>query len=432
MEFLYGDSTSSPLATDFVDLLRKTIDCCVALLQAEQRIAIGDVQRQQLEARTEKDAARLRELEATVTRAIGLAIEGASPDSSVARCSDVILRGAASAVGSAEGDLQSALRAEHQRVEEAAGKERLRCVKAFEQLLLAHDLPNSERELRLEQRKDGGYSARLHVTTGYGITAALDLDIPAKHRFAGTVRVGDLAETLEIQVPKSGGWLRKESRLTGERLGRLIVMSCRTGARGQHVALRAEGIEEGYEFAWAPRQARVHATRVAPDLSGPVDFDLSEADSRAMAAFVEKLAATALELTPNRKALHQATLDGEPLETRPPSQLVQRLIEVMAPTVREIAARSGSNDELIIRRLLGDGRREERFVRRAELLEKLEPLPEPARAMFAPLGLGAVPNRPPAPDEVMEEISGGYILEERVVERSPADGSGTPSPRTPS
>jgi hypothetical protein len=429
MEFLYGDSTSSPLATDFVDLLRKTIDCCVAVLLAEQRIAGGAARRQLLEARTEKDAARLHELEATVTRAIGLAIEGASPDTPVARCSDVILRAATSAVGSAEGELQSALRAEHQRLEEAAGKERARSVKAFEQLLLAHDLPNSERELRLEQRKDGTYSARLHITTGYGIAADVDLDIPAGSRFAQVVRVGDLAEGLEIQVPKSGGWLRKESRLASERLGRLVVMSCRTGARGQHVALRAEGIEEGYEFAWAPRQARVHATRVAPDLSGPVDFDLSEADSTAMAGFVEKLAATALELAPNRKALAQAQLDGEPLESRPPSLLVQRLVEVIAPTVREIAARSGSGDELIIRRLLGDGRREERFVKREELLRKLEPLSEAARALFAPLGLGPVPGNPPAPDDI-EEISGGYILEERVVERASADGAHTPSPRT--
>jgi hypothetical protein len=426
MEFLYGDSTSSPLATDFVDLLRKTIDCCVAVLESEHRTASGETRRRQQEARTEKEAARLRELEATVTRAVSLAIEGASPDTPVARCADAILRATGGAVSSTEGDLQSALAAESKKIEGETAKEKIICLKAFERLVLAHDLPGSDRELRIEQRKDGAYSARLHATTPYGLTVALDLEIPAGHRFSRLVRVGDLAEALEIQVPKSGGWLRKESRLQGERLGRLVVMSCRTGARGQHVAVRAEGIEEGYEFSWAPRQARVHATRVAPDLSGPVDFDLSEADSRAVATFIEKLAGTALELSPNRKALASAQLDGEALEGRPPSLLVQRLVEVMAPTTREIAARSGSADELIIRRLLGDGRREERFVRRAELLEKLAPLPEAGRAMFAPLGLGTIPGNPPGPEDVMEEISGGYIVEERVVERRNGDSAVTP------
>lgn len=430
MEFLYGDSTSSPLATDYVDLLRKAIDCCVALLQAEQRMGVGIARRRHLESRAEQDVLRLRELESTVTRSVGLVVEGATPDAPVARCSDVILRAVSSAVGASEGDVQAGLNAEIQRIEEAATKERGRCVKALEQLLLSHDLPNSERELRVDQKKDGGYTARLHATTPYGVVTALDLEIPAGTRFAQTVRVGDLAEGLEIQVPKAGGWLRKENRLATERLGRLIVTSCRATARGYQVSLRGEGIDEGYDFSCVPRSARVHATRVAPDLPSPVDFDLNDTDAKAVAAFIEKLAAAALELAPHRKTLALAQLDGEALELqRLPSLLVQRLVEVMAPTVREIAARSGSEQELIIRRLLGDGRREERFVRRSELLEKLEPLPAAARALFTPLALGAVPGKPPA-DEVSEEISAGYIMEERVVDRTKEPASPPPRPPT--
>jgi hypothetical protein len=418
MEFLYGDSTSSPLATDYVDLLRKAIDCCVAILQAEQRMGVGIAHRRHLEARAEKDVVRLRELESALTRSIGLMIEGATPDAPVARCSDVIARAVTGAVAASAGEVQAALQAELQRIEDSAGKERARCVKAVEQLLLAHDLPDSERELRLDQKKDGGYVARLQSSTPYGVTSALELEIPAGNRFAQQVRVGDLAEGLEIQVPKTGGWLRKESRLSTERLGRMIVTSCRAGARAYQVSLRAEGVEEGYDFACVPRSARVHATHVAPDQPAPADFDLNETDSKAVVAFLEKLAAAALELTPNRKALSQVQLDGEGLEQqRQPSLLVQRLIEVMAPTVREISARSGSEHELVIRRLLGDGRREERFVKRSELLEKLEPLPEAARSLFAPLGLGPVPGKPPE-EEVSQEISSGYLLEERLVDLS--------------
>jgi len=392
-------------------------------------MSVGIAHRHHLETRAEKDVARLRELEATVTRSIGLAIEGATPDAPVARCSDVIARAVTGAVASSEGDVQASLKAEFQRIEESATKERARCVKAVEQLLLAHDFPGSERELRLDQKKDGGYLAQLHASTPYGVTTALELEVPAGNRFAQAVHVGDLAEGLEIQVPKTGGWLRKESRLATERLGRLIVTSCRAGARLYQVSLRAEGIAEGYDFACVPRSARVHAIHVAPDLPSPVDFDLNEADAQAVVAFLEKLAGAALELVSNRKALALIQLDGEALEQqRQPSLMVQRLVEVMAPTVREIATRSGSEHELVIRRLLGDGRREERFVRRSELLEKLEPLPAAARALFAPLGLGNVPGKPPV-EEISEEISGGYIMEERVVER--ADPA-SPLPRPPS
>src|SRR5688572_29517271 len=165
MEFLYGDSTSSPLATDYVDLLRKAIDSCVALLQGEQRMGVGIARRRHLESRAEQDVLRLRELEATVSRSIGLVIEGATPDAPVARCSDMIARAVSGAVATSEGDVQAGLAAEIQRIEDAAAKERARCVKALEQLLLSHDLPGSERELRVDQKKDGGYAARLYATT---------------------------------------------------------------------------------------------------------------------------------------------------------------------------------------------------------------------------------------------------------------------------
>src|SRR5688500_809908 len=118
MEFLYGDSTSSPLATDYVDLLRKAIDCCVVVLQAEQRMGVGIARRRHLESRAEQDVLRLRELEKTVTRSIALVVEGATPDAPVARCSDVIARAVSGAVASSEGDIQNGLSAELQRIEE--------------------------------------------------------------------------------------------------------------------------------------------------------------------------------------------------------------------------------------------------------------------------------------------------------------------------
>jgi hypothetical protein len=55
--------------------------------------------------------------------------------------------------------------------------------------------------------------------------------------------------------------------------------------------------------------------------------------------------------------------------------------------VQSVAARSLSPTELVIKRMLADGRREEIFVERAELVRKLDPLPAAHRALFAPLGL---------------------------------------------
>jgi hypothetical protein len=67
--------------------------------------------------------------------------------------------------------------------------------------------------------------------------------------------------------------------------------------------------------------------------------------------------------------------------------LAARIIEAIAPTIREIARHSLSPRELVLKRVLGDDRREEIFVARAELSAKVAPLPASARKVFAPLGV---------------------------------------------
>jgi hypothetical protein len=354
-------------------------------------------------------------------------VAGASPDAPVTKCSEAISRATTSAVSSVESEVQAALTAEVQRIEESTSKERSRCVKALEQLLLVHDLPGAETELRLEQ-KGGAHIARLHLSTPYGVTANLDLDIPPTSLFAHPLRVSQVVEALDIQVPKAGGLFRKEGRLSTERLARLLVTGARLGVRSRRVSLRTEALDEGYDFVWGGEAARIQVVRIAAG-AAPVEFDLVDTDLKAVTAFTDKLAAATLKLATSRKALADAQLDGEPVEKqRQPSFLVQRLVDVMAPTVREIVTRSGSQSELVLRLLLGDGRREERFVPRAELLEKLSILPVTQRILFAPLGLGEMTGAPPPPDPSIE-ISAASIFDDSTSDRSePSNGRGRPPP----
>src|SRR4051794_4359370 len=138
MQFLYGDSTPSSLAIDWIDLLGKALDCFVAIFEAEQRMALGAARARELEVRAEQEGVRLRELEAAVSRAIALVVEGGTPDAPVSRCSDAISRAATGAVGAADAEVRGALAAELQRIEESAARERARACKAVEQLLLHH------------------------------------------------------------------------------------------------------------------------------------------------------------------------------------------------------------------------------------------------------------------------------------------------------
>jgi hypothetical protein len=78
---------------------------------------------------------------------------------------------------------------------------------------------------------------------------------------------------------------------------------------------------------------------------------------------------------------------------------IEGFVAMMTPIVREIAERSLAPNELIIRRLLSNDRREEIFVSKATLREKYAGLAPQLQAVFAPLGLDSptLSTRPPLP-----------------------------------
>jgi hypothetical protein len=103
----------------------------------------------------------------------------------------------------------------------------------------------------------------------------------------------------------------------------------------------------------------------------------------------EKLDEAAQALSPKRRALTSARLGDEPIEESTRMRaFVEQLVQVLAPMVREIAAHSSSPSELVLRRMMGDDRREEIFVGKSELLASLEGLSDADRQLFAPLELG--------------------------------------------
>jgi hypothetical protein len=108
------------------------------------------------------------------------------------------------------------------------------------------------------------------------------------------------------------------------------------------------------------------------------------------------------DLAMRRQMMTNATFDGKPLrEIDEPQAIANKLVNVLAPVVQEIARRSGAPGELVLRRDLGEGRREEIYITKAELHEKVMTLPATLRPMFDPFELSEGPRSPraPAPSE---------------------------------
>jgi hypothetical protein len=107
-------------------------------------------------------------------------------------------------------------------------------------------------------------------------------------------------------------------------------------------------------------------------------------------------------LVDQRESMLRLELDGrDVLANGLALQLVVRLVKVFAPTVEAIVQHSTNSQELSLKKQHEDGRREELYLRREELLNKLQPLNAEGRSVFEPLGLDDwVPPMTMRPPEV--------------------------------
>jgi len=403
MSYLYGDSTPSKLEINYIDFLRDAVEFCVQVMLADQRITQGKAQARTLDHATAAEFERLQKLGGVVSKAF----EGTPlgpPDSATARCAAAILKSASDLVRQEAVAMRTALDVEVAKREGQATQEREGISKALEALLVKHKLPDTVMEVHLTVTGGTRYAGRARMKTGFGLDAVLDLDVPGGNLFDRVVRVDRLMERLDVLAPEVGGWMKKEVKRRPQHLEKMHIQEFSFGAGGGMLKLRVgpDGSGAGFDVMFA-EDASVRMTRAdQQEGSGDQSFDVDDDDARKLIALQAKLAGAAVDLTGHRRRLVDARLEGEPLRSHAkPTMLAERLIASMAPVVQEIAARSQSPGELVLRRMIGGDRREEIFLSKADLKVKLEPLLEANRALFEPLWANA-PQAAPKPVAVSD------------------------------
>jgi hypothetical protein len=397
MSYLYGDSTPSKLEGNYIEFLRDAVEFCVQLLLSDQRVVQGKAQTRSLEHATVAEVERLQKLAPLVTKAFEGTPLGAT-DSPTARTAGAISKAAHELVRAESIRMRDALDSEIAKRDADAAQERESAVKALEVLVVKHELPGSLADLDVVLAAGGRYGARARTKTAFGLETLLDLEVPANHLFEKVVRVDRLAEKLDVQAPEVGGWMRKEVKRRPQHLEKHHVVEVATSADDAKLRLRLapDGTGPGFDVLFSKEAPRVQMLRVAEQQEGAAEqpFEVDEEDAKKLFALYSKLATAAAELTAHRRRVVDAKLDGEPMRAHTkPTLLAERLIATMAPVVQEIASRSQSPNELVLRRLIGGDRREEIFLSKGELKQKLEALNEVNRALFDPLWI----NVPPAP-----------------------------------
>jgi hypothetical protein len=398
MSYLYGDSTPSRLESNFIQFLSDALDVSVHLLLAGERMRRCSGRIAELKEGAEREVRLLEGLGEAVAHVVQVAPKG-DLASATATCATTIGQEVAGLVRKQIAEVQAALATTVAAVEAEDELERVGCLKELETLLRAHDPPEATTTFHLVHSA-GRYLCKRTTRTPYGLESVMSVEIAAPHPFSQVARVDKFVPQLEVSAPEMGGWLRKEVRNRPHRLEKLQITEMTFTPDGATLRLRSSLDDDatGFDVELGENGARVRLHRVGEQ--GDV-IDPSETDSAKIVALHAKLRSFALSIPHDQGRLEEAKLDERPVtELREPSIIVDRLVGAMTPIVSEIARHSLAPTELVLKRLLGDNRREEIFVSKATLSEKLAPLPEPLRGRFKALGLGlngAAARLPPVP-----------------------------------
>ncbi len=387
MSYLFGDSTPSPFQINFIEFLRLAVGFSAHVLRVESQVRQERTRRIALEQNCEADRRRLEELVARLSGA--LQDKNIPPESRVAHCIQNIQDKVQQVVDAEVMGLEVTLTQGLAEIEQKIKYERKSSLDALEKVVLQYDLPQSENTIHVRLSEGMRYQAWLESETPYGIDTVVELVAAPESGFLPDARVDRFMEGLELHAPETAGWLRKESRMTAHKLGRYFVVELDVGETESMIKLRTapDPHGSGYDIAIRSKEPRIQLTKTSKEL-GPDSFDPEESDIADILRFRDKLAAAARSLVANRRALTAAQVAGQSVpEYEGMRGMVEQFVQVMAPFVREISVHSLSPGELVLRRLLGDDRREEIFVSKSELRAKIVELSEDDRRLFEPLEL---------------------------------------------
>lgn len=407
MRFLFGDSTPFPLGYNFLATLEVFMTAATRVVQLDQ-----DSQRL---ARQADEAAQARVSGLEVLEQFHGSTMRMLSDASQKVQHPLVLEYAQhlseyaarhvedhrrSVVAANDQDAMQ-LRAEGERIE----REQRSALEAF--LKVARfPVASTKLQMRLEgEGKDAHYEGSASFETPDGIHMAFTLAPSRAAPWAAPKRVVEVAQGVELHVGVEKSWLRGTVTAKALVVDDWVITHLDASDDMLELALRRRLSEkESLHFSLRRTEAGVLGRVEYPGQSagGALPTNLAPADVAQLERLWLGLRTVTRDVLDQKEQLVVVNLDGQSVfESGRASAFVARLVASFAPMVLQIADRSPSEFELSLKMETEGGRREELYLRKEQLLERLAPLTSSGRAVFAPLGLDTwVPGVTSAPPVV--------------------------------
>jgi hypothetical protein len=410
--YRFGDGTPFPLRENFIETLVAAVDCCVALYQVEAKVEEHHARVRDAGRRAAEEMHRLDALQGLIDTALAPLMArqqrpGSASEQAAARIAE-------SVTGIIRNGRTSVTRKRDTASRQTIPPAVLEVVPAaLGQFFHRHQLPHTEWHARWQAGAQEGAAAEITAL------ATRHLELVFRASFAGgfwsqPIPMADLFPGPVTAIIEGARGRARHIRLDPTLLTELQVAPGR-----EALVLRETGKRPGPGFhILMPRPGERRTLVVAldkRDQSRGQPFYLDEASAVAVMGAWRALERELPALVAGREELVAARLNGRAVsELEHPAQLAEAILLSLAALVREIRVRSRVPGELILKRDLAAGRREEIFVPRQVLWNKLARLSPRHRQLFEAIGLG---------DEATKE----YVL--RVTKQQGAVGGGlAPAP----
>jgi hypothetical protein len=251
-------------------------------------------------------------------------------------------------------------------------------------------------------------------------------------------RIGDLAPGLAMQVGFKKAFMRSSVQPDVVTLDELVIGALEVGPDSieLHLRRRLDAPRDAFLITVDPTddgRSIVKITRMDERGGGNSDAPF-ESQGEEAARILELSVALRREcanLLSHRKRLLSAQLDGHEVFERGLVQvLLSRIAERLAPIAAEVSRHSPNPSELSLKLERDGGRREEVYLRKADLVQMVASLPPEAQQLYAGLAFLPRTSAPPA-REATEPVPLVVRAPAPVVESQPPPAATRPSAAPP-
>jgi hypothetical protein len=383
--YRFGDGSPFPFDENFLDILSAAIEACSAVFGAAAELDEHRERAREAKKEADEEVRRLVSMEKAIEAAVFPMKPSVGKNAPTSQqTAHRLMATARQAIAASKREVQQRADAIAQEPRSDRSIERVRVAMAamFEQ----QSMPGTSWALRWQADGNAAQAEAAAQSGRFRTAYDLALDGP----WNGPVRVSTLVDQLRITLPRKRRWSAPRPGVVA--LERCALVRYERSADHHYMVLRQHVGRASAGWTVLLPDAEHAGVTVQPiDAAGEPDggaVAIEGQDAAALYRLGEVVTGALNTMRDHKRRLRELRIGDTLLEQLDPGIIGQAILTQLASLIRQTRQKSRVPGELIVKRDIGDGRREELFIPRAALERRFATLPPEYRRYFDDAGLG--------------------------------------------